>query len=116
MAKTPNQKVAISPDECTQLSEDLALSDQTWRYSCVRKIPGGPKLRIIIKRNAYDFQSLAYVEVFSLHELKWNVIVEVPFTKALKVHVVSYVDRESKIDLFREDADMLFDRAMAVLS
>lgn len=118
MTKTKNQGTLpnITSDECTQLSEDLVLSNQTWRYVAVRKLPAGPKLRITVKRNAYDFQSQAYVEVFSLHELKWNVIVKVTFTNRLKSHAVSYVDRTPRIDLFREDADMLFDRAIAVLS
>jgi len=42
---------------------------------------GGHKLRITIKRDSYDFQSSAKIELWSEAEGKWNFVHSIPYAE-----------------------------------
>lgn len=53
------------------ISDDLKHGKQSWTREATVQL-GKHKLRVTIKRDAYDFQSQIYVEVWSPEQLQWN--------------------------------------------
>lgn len=77
---------------------------------------GVQSLRIRIKRDAYDFQSYAVVEIWSQHNQCWSQIAAIPYPHLATLDC-SYVDRdEDHVDrLFLVDADDLLALAGEIL-
>lgn len=54
------------------------LGNQSWHYQSLWKY-GSERLRIDIRRNAYDDQSYARVDIWSRTDNRWNEIASRPF-------------------------------------
>lgn len=52
---------------------------QSHNLTRVLKTSNGKKLRICIKRDSYDFQSYARIELWSEPEGKWNYVHNIPY-------------------------------------
>lgn len=65
-----------------QISEQFYQANQSWNYELTSRIPSGHKLRVEIRRNAYDEQSYVHGLVFDTIHNKWNVIVTRPIGSA----------------------------------
>jgi hypothetical protein len=99
------------------VSERLWLQSQSWKFQVIVKMPGHPvprKFRVRIKRNAYDDQSHAKVEVWANN--KWESVSSMPIQDC-KCAVISYVVRREDfgIGLFREDARTLLQEAKQIV-
>jgi len=68
-------------------------TDQSWQYQALWQL-GEDRLRILIRRNAYDHQSYARVEVFSFALRKWEPLADLPYAKmsVTKAGRISYVN------------------------
>jgi len=73
------------------------------------------KLKIVIRRDSYDFQSAATVQVFDTGARRWNTLAELHYSKMLtptKLHVMpSHSDKA----LFAKDRDSLLHQAKLIL-
>ena len=87
----------------TQISERFWKGRQSWNYQRVVRA-GDKRLRITIKRDAYDFQSHLYGDAYDSVHMKWHRLVARPLDGATCADT-SYVDRNPNIQPFREDAE-----------
>ena len=97
-----------------QISERFYNSGQrqSWHYE--RIVDNGDlKLRVFIKRNAYDSQS--YVRGYVLDGKKWNCIVDRPIEGAA-CYNVSYLQKVVDNHLFNVDADSVLRELVEILS
>jgi hypothetical protein len=88
--------------------------DQSWHYEIIVRV-GGVKLRVLIRRNAYDDQS--YVRGYAFSELKWNLLVDRPIQTA-KCEPVSYVQSKDQFDpnLFVLDGESVLKELQEIVS
>ena len=98
MAKVP-KRVHIEPAHCFKGDQDWSLREVYTQ--------GKFKVRIRIRRNAYDFQSYAVAEVWSESELKWNQVHTIPYSQMKTLAEVTYVDRATSIARFWADREVL---------
>lgn len=85
-----------------------------WIYNEYRVYEHGPRRRVHIKRDAYDFQSWGKVQQWS-DVNGWLTVLDVPIT-ALPATKVSYVaKREAFGDEFHDSAAYLFYKAEILL-
>ncbi len=82
------------------ISEQFYNLHQSWNYVWIGE-RGGNKLKI--RRNAYDIQSYLRGYVFDPIQKNWNLLVDHPIMAAA-CSVVTYVDRQPDIELFRRDS------------
>ena len=94
------------------ISKTYSQGQQSHNYQEILK-EGDLKLRIRIKRDAYDFQSYAIIEAFSKTDAKWNQVHSIPYPK-IQMRV-SYVSPASEKD-FKGDRDELIRVAKEILS
>jgi len=73
------------------------------------------KVRVRIKRDAYDFQSYARAEVWYPKEMRWNQVAEVPYPmmESLKA---SYYSRAEPGRWWSTDETRLLEEAAAILA
>ncbi len=75
------------------------------------------RLRVLIRRNAYNVQS--YVRGYALgsKESKWNLLVDRPI-KGAACEGASYVENEEKADInsFKQDAKHVIDELIDILN
>lgn len=79
------------------LSEKLYSADQSWIYETLWDLPAKDhRIKVVIRRNAYDSQSYGRAYLFSASESKWN---EVAHTSGLKLKCkdASYAMDEQRI-------------------
>lgn len=96
----------------TTIQRDFFKHMQSWCLTLITEEQCGTKLRVQIRRNAYDDQSQAVCSVWSTTRREWTEVVRKPIT-ACRCASVSYVTPAPDQALFDADADML--RAMALL-
>lgn len=120
--RTANQEVlaqiqAIAPHNSpkpTTLHKALAFGQQSATYQETLQV-GTAKLRILITRDSYDFQSSAHIDAFSPTELKWNRLAFVPHGLMQTNKTVTYWKNATEAS-FRTDRDNLLDQARAILA
>jgi hypothetical protein len=87
-------------------------SDQSWNFQTIINFDGC-KLKVEIRRNAYDNQSFARVKRWDGDQ--WNIVCSRPITEC-RCQSISYVSKNITDVNFLKDADSLVDEAMAVIS
>ena len=95
-----------------QISEKLYNANQSWCYDSIVKIDEH-KLRVSIRRNAYDSQS--YCKISRWDGTKWHFITSKPIEQC-KCSDASYVVKKVNIKLFQMDAEELIKEATQVIS
>ena len=121
-SRTANQEVlakiqAIAPQSApkpTTLHKTLSMGRQSANYQETLQL-GTAKLRILIARDSYDFQSTAYLDAFSPTEMKWNRIAFIPHAIMATNKAVDYWARATEAD-FKADRDNLLAQARAILA
>lgn len=103
--------VAYRVMESIGVNERIWNEKQSWYYESTLTI-SGRKIKIEIRRNAYDFQSWAIALLFDGN--KWNQIAHIPHPQMKCMHV-SYVGNASVED-FREDTDALIKEVTMLIS
>lgn len=94
------------------ISKSYTQGQQSHEYQEVLSIDD-VKLRLFIKRDAYEFQSYAYIEAFSKADLKWNSIHSIPYQEIkMKTSYVSPANAAS----FKADRDELVRVATELLA
>lgn len=88
---------------------------QSWIYERIIKVDDH-KLRVVIRRNAYDDQS--YVRGYALDPVKldWNCLVDKPIAGA-SCYSISYVlpvERANRL-LFEKDADAVIEELKSIV-
>lgn len=102
---------ALSP---TTLHKALAFGQQSATYQETLQMDT-TKLRILITRDSYDFQSSAYIDAFSPTELKWNRIAFIPHGIMATNKAVDYYPRATEAS-FKADRDNLLAQARDILT
>jgi len=100
--------------EVGEISERLWMQNQSWFYRRI-VMRNGYKLRVDIKRNAYDVQSFARVKVWNRERLSWNWVCGCPITEC-DCKAISYVKKDPSMDIFRKDGEKLFNEALQIVS
>lgn len=96
-----------------RISQTLSNENQSWNYESIHNFMG-KKVRIYIRRNAYDIQSFLSAEIFDKKENKWNRLCSIPFKGAACTPVV-YVQNHVDIKLFEADEARLLTKAALIL-
>lgn len=105
------------PSKLKTIEERFFQGSQDWSYEAFYDVDG-TKLRIKIRRNAYDEQSYAHCEVLDRQERKWNMLVTIHISQ-MKCRPVSYVMRDLEPrykQMFKDDAAELLRLAKELLS
>lgn len=97
----------------TKISEQFYNAHQSWNYEVISQRHDGLKLKVSIRRNAYDDQS--YVRGYALDPVhfKWNLIVDdcIEFANCAKA---SYVNKHENAEPFEMDADNVFEKLTSI--
>lgn len=96
------------------IDQQLYNKDQSWHYEGIYKY-GDHKLRVYIRRNAYDHQSSLKVEVWNPEQLEWKMIRTVPMEKIRSSYEWTYTKQNVPMGPFEEDAQDLLNMAAAIL-
>ena len=72
------------------VSELLYNRSQSWYYTYIEKNDYG-KLKVEIRRNAYDEQSYIHGFVFSPKDMQWNLLIDYPLSHFPTIERISYV-------------------------
>lgn len=91
--------------------EQLYNQDQSWNFIKIVEIQSH-KLKIDIRRNAYDNQSHARIERWNGSE--WKLVHHKPIMDC-RCAIVSYVEKNVEKRLFEIDADGLLNDAMKIV-
>lgn len=96
-----------------QISELFYNQDQSWHYEKIVRFGNFSRLKVYIRRNAYDNQS--FVKGYVLKDSQWNLIVARPIETA-RCKETSYLgNSKGSICLFREDAGDVLDLLIEIL-
>lgn len=90
-------------------------SQQSWNYESLLSHPNGKRVRIRIKRDAFDYQSYALAECFDAEANKWNEVASIPYPQ-MSCLKVSYIQDTATMKDFQEDEKTLLGEAEIVLS
>lgn len=93
------------------ISEQLYNQNQSWYFIKIIEIQSH-KIKVDIRRNAYDNQSHATIERWNGSE--WKLVYQKPIMDC-KCKVVSYVEKNVEKTLFEADANELIDTAIKIL-
>ena len=94
------------------ISIDYYLSQQTWNYIRITTTENRVwKIRVWIKRNAYDFQSSMVGSVWSRESMQWNTVIRRPI-KGANCQRVSYTDKNASAAYFRNDSDQIIEQVL----
>ena len=112
--------IKVNEEHWEEIDERIWNERDSVEYTWIGALPvvvfeagGSSRIRVRIRRNAYDFQSWAIAELWD--DTKWNQVVTLPFTSALSCHAVSYRDgatgaaRLAPIIPFQVDRDRLLE-------
>ncbi len=97
----------------TVIQADFEHNSQSWYYTKTVKI-GSKKFRTRIRRNAYDFQSYAIIEIWN--GKCWKEVLSRPI-KQMLCYAVNYFDEQLTAEqkgFFEFDADSLLQLATQV--
>jgi hypothetical protein len=113
------------------IARDFANVSQSWELTGLYATTAGTRLRVRIRRNAYDEQSYGRVEVWSPTDLRWNAVHHLahpqlavcgkqpaPDRRAPAVPIVSYVQERlshAGVEAFAADEWTLLAAAMRIL-
>ena len=103
-----------SPSKAVWKSERLWTANQSWHYE-VLILYGKFRMKVDIKRNAYDFQSHLRIKIFNAEQLQWNMLLSRAMTDEWRSSGISYVNKSPDIELCRTDARKLLEEALLVL-
>ena len=98
----------------TIISERCYNQDQSWYYERTAKFESptqSVKLKVYIRRNAYDEQSCALVHLWSGQG--WNLIVTAPISECL-CKDVDWIDKNVKPSFFTADCNRLIVEALKI--
>ena len=101
----------------TTINEQFGKGQQDVTYVAIiatRAVPGdaGCRLRIDIRRDTYDFQSHARIEVWSKAQTKWEFLGSIPYGKMSSLKASAY---GARITDYQGDVAELLKQASAVL-
>lgn len=80
------------PTTMTIIREDFVKQQQDLLFTRIAETPDGRKFRTKIRRNAYDFQSTACVEVWTPNG--WTQVVTLPGAHPVMADLPSYVTND----------------------
>lgn len=86
----------------TRISQRFFNADQSWHFERIVK-HGKLKMRVDIRRNAYDFQSWVRGYILDPVHMKWNLLVDRPIEGA-KCEQANYVRTVESVAPFEADA------------
>lgn len=94
-------------------------AEQSWYYEALWEA-SGEKLRLRIRRNTYDFQSYAIIEIYDPAQRKWNDLAAIPFANMASMAINAYTrpedfERNHLIRNFEADENTLLNEARMVL-
>lgn len=94
-------------------------SDQSWNARRHYATADGRRVRVNIRRNAYDHQSFARLEGFDRSAMTWRTVVELPTNEGhFPAHGISYTQKQltaGNIDALDLTCDLLLAAARPVL-
>jgi len=93
-----------------RLTQKVWNAHQSWYYESLILLEDGTKVKVQIRRNAYDFQSFAQVSFFDQTTFKWREVAETPHPQ-MKCLNISYVQRGITAKDFEEDEALLLSEA-----
>lgn len=94
------------------ISERIWNADQSWYFERTVQV-GVVKLKVKIRRNAYNDQSYARVERWNGEE--WKIVVTAPITEC-QCQSLSYVTRGVNLADFEKDYTRLLTEAVKIVS
>ena len=99
-----------------QISQQFYKQNQSWHYENILDCDG-KKLKVHIRRNAYDKQSYLHGYIFDPVASKWNLIVSRPIEGA-NCESVSYTDRKEVVNegLFVEDSNSIIEELKEIIA
>jgi nicotinamide riboside kinase len=109
----------MSKCKAVRTSEAAFKGTQSWEYEALFNLEAY-RLRVVIDRDAYDFQTSAQISVLDRNLNAWNPLTFLP-TSEMTSMAISYVTepdkfhKENLIDHFRYDAARLVDKAVLIL-
>jgi hypothetical protein len=86
-----------------KISQQFYNAHQSWYFERIVK-HGKLKMRVDIRRNAYDFQSWVRGHIFDPVHMRWNLLVDRPIEGA-KCAGANYVSTFEDIKPFEADAE-----------
>jgi len=86
------------------IQKNLYNQNQSWNYLEIIEDTHGNRLRISVRRNAYEEQSHAKVERWDGNQ--WQFVTSIPITECA-CYDISYVTKDPDQTLFEQDAVML---------
>ncbi|MBT6051394.1 MAG: hypothetical protein HOG49_31725 [Candidatus Scalindua sp.] len=97
----------------TEIDTRFYNKDQSWYFIRIVKW-NNHKLKVVIRRNAYDHQS--YAKCYKFDGKQWNVVNSMPIEDC-KCQVVSYAQKEvdARKELFLQDSQTLFEIAKKII-
>jgi hypothetical protein len=125
-AGADEQKTALDHMVEGAITREFANVNQSWELTAIYETPAGTRLRVHIRRNAYDSQSYGKVEAWSPTGLQWNQVhylshrqLEVcartgPMDREVVLYVRPQLD-QAGIEAFAADESTLLTVAMQVL-
>lgn len=73
------------------------------------------KLKVVIRRDSYEFQSTATIQVFDTSARCWNPLAELHYSKMLTPTKLHVMPGESDKRVFASDRDFLLHQAKLIL-
>lgn len=117
-AKTP-AKTDWRKRRIKRISSEFYNAEQSWFFEALWDFKG-EKLRVIIRRNAVDFQSYLIVEIYEPTQRVWNKLTSKPIESA-HCKCVSYVETKEQMAqryglVFEKDEEELLKKAALILN
>lgn len=97
-----------------QISQRFYMQGQSWNFERIVE-QAGRKLRVAIRRNAYDDQSSVHGYALDPLQLKWNLLVDRPIMGAA-CQKASYVRSNEPIAPFEQDAKSVLEELAKILA
>lgn len=99
--KLPKSKVQT-------LDERTWQGSQSWNFEGVYRLIGSPhKLRVSIKRDSYNAQSHARIEIWSQAELKWNFVRALPWEQTTTFGTFAYQNSAPTAEFATDTQELL---------
>jgi hypothetical protein len=90
-------------------------ASQSWYFEALHE-HGDTRIRIRIRRNAYDNQSFLIAEVWSPTTLSWNEATTLPMNADRQSHSVQYFQEKITVEHFARDERDLLHTVSIILS
>jgi hypothetical protein len=97
-----------------RLTQKVWNASQSWYYEALWEVVDR-KIRVDIRRNAFDHQSGARAQIFDPDQVRWNVIATIPQPQMSCLHL-SYAQRNPATpEDFEQDEQRLLDEVKLIL-